>query len=205
MHALRRIALLISILLLTACAGPRLIDSTVNSFAQWPAGQPFSPSTYRFERLPSQSTPQAAARQEQVESLARQALNKAGLQYEAVSPQYSVLAQALIEPLATDPIWMSGHGPWGGLPGRDFLVNGRGQVIPIGMPFFNAEPIMYRRQVSLVMRQIDSGVIVFETHALSEGPGFEASGVLSAMFEAALAGYPLPKPGPRQVLVDTAP
>jgi Domain of unknown function (DUF4136) len=202
MHALHRMALLVCALLLTACAGPRVIESTVNSFAQWPTGQPFTPTTYRFERLPSQNTPEAAARQDQIEGFARAALAKVGLQHEAASPQYSVQVQLLIERLATEPVWMPG---WGALPGRDYLVNGRGQVIWTGMAYAPPEPQIFHRHVALVMRQISTGAVVFESSADNEGPGWDANRLLPALFEATVAGYPEPSPGTRRVQVEIAP
>jgi hypothetical protein len=205
MHALQRLLLIASALLLAACAGPRAIESTVNSFTQWPTGQPFTPTTYRFERLPSQNTPELAARQDQVEGFARAALAKVGVQHDGASPQYSVLAQVVIERIALDPVWTPGWGPWGAMPGRDYVVNARGQVIWTGMAFPAPEPVLFRRQASLVMRQISTGAVVFESHARSEGPGIETTRVLPALFDAALAGYPTPAPGARPVIVELNP
>lgn len=204
MHVLQRLLLIASALLLAACAGPRAIESSVSSFPQWPLGQPFTPTTYRFERLPSQGTPELAARQDQVESFARAALAKVGLQHDGASPAYSVQVQVAIERLASEPVWMPGWGPWGVMPGRDYLVNARGQVIWTGMAYA-PEPQFFRRHVWLVMRQISTGAVVFESQAVHEGVGWDASRLLPALFEAAVAGYPNPALGVRRVQVEIAP
>ena len=71
--------------LLSGCASVYLVDNQVQSFARWsdaaasaPAAVPQAPQTYRFERLPSQTTGQGAAGQDALENLARVALAKVG-------------------------------------------------------------------------------------------------------------------------------
>jgi hypothetical protein len=42
---------------------------------------------------------------------------------------------------------------------------------------------------------------VFESRAINDGPSLDGKAVFSAMFDAALQGFPNPPPGPRKVSV----
>lgn len=198
-----RVFLLLASLWLAGCAGPRAIESTVQSFAQWPAGAPGAGATYRFERLPSMAADaQSGQHQDQLEALARQTLDKVGMAYSTVG-LYQVQVQAGLVRVSGGhpypPLW---------LPGRDYVVNARGQVIWTGMsPLWVPEPDVYRREVALVIRQAGTGTVVFESRARNEGPYTFSATSLSAMLEAALAGFPNPPAGPRvvQVLLPEAP
>jgi hypothetical protein len=61
------------------------------------------------------------------------------------------------------------------------------------------EPPWYHREVSLIIRDISSSRVVFETHASNDGPWLEDNEVFPAMFQAALQGFPESSPGPRRV------
>jgi hypothetical protein len=43
--------------------------------------------------------------------------------------------------------------------------------------------------------------VVFESHASSDGPWLDNTGVFPAMFDAAMQGFPNPPAGPRQVAI----
>src|SRR5687768_13543707 len=70
----RSLFVLVAALALTACASLRELSNEVSTYSLWPAGR--APSTYTFERLPSQ---QANAQVQQVlEDAAHRAMESAG-------------------------------------------------------------------------------------------------------------------------------
>ena len=174
-------------LLLAGCANTYRLDNTVQSFSGLPALPP-SP-TYRFERLPSQL---AQPGHEQLEALADPALYKAGLRRDDASPLYSVQLSARITRVLSpwaDP-WMD---PWWGPGWR----HGWGPYW--GAPYARPEPPWYVREVGVIVREVASNKVVYETRAHNDGPWLDHSTALAAMFDAALQGFPNPPPGPRRV------
>jgi hypothetical protein len=172
--------------LLSGCAGGYLLDSQVQAFSSLTALP--SPATYRFERLPSQvQDPNQPA----IEAMADPALHKAGFRRDDAAPRYSVQvsgsAQRVLSPYA-DP-W--DH--WG------FGFGGRGVGFGFGRPFGRMESPWFQRQVSVIVRELSSNKVVFESHATNDGPWLDNRSVLPIMFEAALQGFPNPPPGPRRV------
>lgn len=173
--------------LLAGCATSYRLDNTVQSFSGLPA-LPASP-TYRFERLPSQDV---LPGHDQLEALADPALFKAGLRRDDASPRYSVQVSARITrvlspwadpwmyPYGWGPGWRHGWGPW-------------------GPPYPRTEQPWYVREVGILVRDIASGKVVYETHANNDGPWLDHSTALAAMYDAALQGFPNPPPGPRRV------
>ena len=86
----------------------------VSSFSRWPAGR--APSTYAFERLPSQQAqPQQA---QMLEDAARRAVEGAGFGAvpEGITPDVTVQLGARITEKDRspfdDPFWYGGIGPW---------------------------------------------------------------------------------------------
>ena len=57
----------------------------------------------------------------------------------------------------------------------------------------------FRREVSVIVRELPSNRVVYETSALNDGPWYDSGAVLPAMFDAAMQGFPNPPPGPRRV------
>ena len=191
------------LLALAGCATPYRLDSQVNSFSilsGTPAGG------YRFERLPLQ---QADPHQPRVEALAEAALARAGLRRDDAAPQFAVQAWGLT-PQMTDPWggpgyrdpWWGPAGGWGGLS-----VGSGGHVglgIGIGMPLGYAGAYgrtVYRREVGLVVRELASGQVLYQTQAASDGPWLDPDRAIGSLFDAALQGFPNPPVGPRRVNV----
>ena len=179
-------------LLLAGCAGTRLVDSDVQAFSQLQVLP--VPTTYRFERLPSQQV--YSAQQDKVEALAREALAKVGLIEDPRAPYVSAQVYARTDRLLApdyywyDPFW-GGWAGWGGW--------GSGFYGGISMRF--PPPTEYRREVGLILRDIASGRVVYETHAQHDGVWSDDLPVFAAMFDAALQGFPTPPAGPRRVNV----
>ncbi|HEX4896573.1 MAG TPA: DUF4136 domain-containing protein [Solimonas sp.] len=180
-----------AVLVLAGCASTYKLDNQVQSFSHLPA-IPTQPS-YRFERSLSQ---QADPAQQALEALADPALHRAGLRRDDAAPRYSVQVSARTErslsPYA-DPWGPWGWGGWGvGLGGRHFGLG-------IGGPWPRGDSYWFHREVSVIVRELASNKVVYETRAVNDGPWLDNNAVLPAMFEAAMQGFPNPPPGPRRV------
>lgn len=184
-------ALLFGVLLLGGCATTRVVDSDVRSFSSLPAAA--TTAAYRFERLPSQQS--YAAQQDQLEVIAQQALAKVGLQRDDRAAKYSVLigAQAQREIRYNYDPWWPGWGPhWRG-HGSMFWR----QPFP---PY--TETRLYKHEVSVIIRDLASSQLVYETHAAHDGLWADSAAIWPVMFEAALSGFPNPPPGMRRVNIE---
>lgn len=184
-------------LLLGGCASVYRVDNQVQSFASWNgATVPTAPQTFRFERLPSQREGQASASQDELETLARAALARAG--WNLAEPNgaapwtVQVAAGALKLPRAPWEEPWDGIGGWG-LHGGGFW--GSSVFMRMDIPYFE-------RKVSLVVRQAATGQVVYETQARHDGRWHSSPELWSAMLDAALRDFPNPPAGPRQVNID---
>jgi hypothetical protein len=189
--SLPRFFALAALLFLAGCASTYVLDNTVQSFIQMPALP--APATYRFERLPSLLGPAQA----KLEAMADGALNAAGLRRDDAAPRYSVQIGArtaeTLSPWA-DP-WDHfgwGYGGWGWR---------RHYGLGFGMHY---ESPWYHREVNVLVRDLATNKVVFESRAISDGPYFDASKVFPAMFQAAMQGFPNPPQGPRVVNIPIA-
>lgn len=175
---------------LSGCATGYLLDNQVQSFSHLATAP--EPATYRFDRLPSQL---ADPTQQALEGLADPALHRAGLRRDDANPRYSVQVTArtarVLSPYA-DP-WDSWGGPWG-FPGR-----GVGVGFGWGAPFGRMESPWYQREVGVLVRELATNQVVYETRAANNGPWMDNRTVIPAMFDAALQGFPNPPQGPRRV------
>ena len=195
-HTMRRsIALLAALVLLSGCAGMRLVDSDVQAFS---TNQGVSvPASYRFERLPSQQ--QRGESQGRLEAVLRAELARVGMQHDEASARYSVAYELrrVRDPRAPwdDPPY------WGGMRGGVF-VSPTGTVLHVPIIALHFDTPYYRREVQLLVRRLSDGVLVFESRANHDGRWSDDAAVLPAMFEAALRGFPNPPQGVRRVVVE---
>ena len=184
--------------LLTGCATMRVVDSQVLAVANVPAGTQLQGAKYRFERLPSQvNNPEAGLAEQQAE----RALAAVGLVRDDAAAQLSVLVsfqgtQYLVDPWGyryPRPYYGSvsiGHGvPWGS-----------GVGFGMGMRF--PPTPQYRREVSLILRDLKSGQVVYETRASHDGPWSDSTVIFATLFKAALANFPNPPAGPQRVNIE---
>ena len=185
---------LIAAIFLTACSSMRVVDSDVTAFSAWTAAPPAPGTRYRFERLPSQTT---ATQQDRIEALATTSLSKVGMALSPADARYSVQVLLVTEVAQRYPD--SGFG-YGG-PGVSIGGGSFGTSIGLSFPFGYSNPD-YRRTVSLLMRELSSQKVVFETRALHNGSGGDAFAVLPAMLDSALLGFPQPPAGTRKINVD---
>lgn len=98
----------VSVLVLTACAGLRTVDTDVTAFSQWKNAPPGPNTAYRFERLPSQQLPQE--QQDAVELAARAALAKVGMELNPAAPRYAVQVVTSSQPVSDGYSGFSGPG-----------------------------------------------------------------------------------------------
>lgn len=184
-----RSALLIGLLLLSGCAGVRLVDTQVNSFAPQVIA---AGTSYQFERLPSQMAD--PVNQARLEKLAEQALAKVGLKRQNAAP---LLVQVSAVQRQENTMSQGGVGiGWGlgwAFGNGAISIGNRGALFP-GLE----QRTTYWRQVSLIMRNA-AGAVVFESHASHEGVWPDGEVVLAAMLDAALQGFPTPPSGVRRV------
>jgi hypothetical protein len=184
---LRRVAIMVlAAAALSGCATSFVLDNSVQSFSSL-ATVPAQP-TYRFERLPSQ---QAFQFQPQVEAMADPALFKAGLRRDDAAPQYSVQVTARVQ-RAQSP-WADPWDGWDGFHGLGRWGHGLGGAFP------RMETPWFHREVGIVMRELPSNRVVYETHGVNDGPWGDNAMVFPAMFDAALQGFPKAPAGVRLV------
>ena len=186
------------VLLLGGCSGMRIVDSDVNAFTTAASQSIRLPAKYRFERLPSQQT-HAAGRQA-MEGLVQVELAKLGMQRDDSAPQYSVQVELRIfrdpQPPWDDPRYLGGFA-------RPFPVVTRyGTVMHYPSLTLQFDYPYFRREINLVMRNVNDGQVVFETRAKHDGHWPDDQAVLPAMLQAALAGFPNPPAGLRRVVVE---
>ncbi len=194
-----RRALLLSLGLATAllagCSTTRVVDGRVQSFSTLNAVP--SPATYRLERLPSQQTLSF----DPIASLADQALARAGLQRDDAAPRLLVQIGLQADTVPRVDPWGAPYGPYGfygpspwafgGWHGRGWGVGG---VWRMGGP-----TPLYRRAVSVVMRDASTQAVVYETSAVHEDVWVSDPAVYGVLLDAALQGFPNPPQGQRQV------
>ena len=186
-----------SLWLVTGCASVRLVDTDVTAFSKWTAAPPGPGTTYRFERLPSQQN--LAAQQDAVEAQARSALAKVGMELNPAVARYSV------QVVATTQIIERGYPGYDGIFGGPGLFLGggnRGLGFGLSFPMRFPEPTYFKRELSMLMRELISQQVVFETRAFHDGVWSDTQAVFPAMMDAALRGFPEPPPGTRRINVE---
>ena len=188
---------LIAVLFLTGCSGMRIVDSDVTAFSAWTAAPPAPGTRYKFERLPSQT---AATQQDRIEALATTSLSKVGMAFSPADARYSVQVLLTTEIVQRYPSpGLSGFGFGGAsvFAGGGNLGSSVGLSFPIGF----GEPY-YKRSLSLLMRDLTTQKVVFETRALHDGVWGDGFAVLPAMLDSALLGFPQPPAGTRRINVE---
>jgi len=195
MMRVRTAVFLIAILFLTACSGMRVVDSDVTAFSAWTAAPPGPGTRYRFDRLPSQQS--ANVQQDRIEALATTSLSKVGMALSPPDAKYSVQVLLVTEIIQRYP--EPGFG-FGG-PGVSIGGGSRGASIGLSFPIGFGD-LYYRRTASILLRELSSQKVVFETRAMHDGPWGDAFAVLPAMLDSALLGFPQPPTGTRRINVD---
>ncbi|MBH2019958.1 MAG: DUF4136 domain-containing protein [Burkholderiales bacterium] len=184
---------------MAGCAGLRVVESDVTAFYNWSAAPPAPGTAYRFERLPSQQI--VGARQDTLEGLARTALAKIGMELNPAAPRYSVQVRVTTLVIERPPYDGPGYDGFGfATPGVFMAGSNQGAAFGLSFPMRFSDPY-YQRELTLLVRDLTTSQVVFETRALNDGVQKETLAVLSAMLDAALQGFPQPPPGPRRITV----
>ena len=186
--------ILIATLFFTACSSMRVVDSDVTAFSAWTAAPPVPGTRYRFERLPSQQS--ANAQQDRIESLATTSLSRVGMALSPADARFSVQVLLVTEILQRYPE------PGFGFGGSGVSIGGgsRGASVGLSFPIGFGESY-YKRTVSILMRELSTQKVVFETRAMHDGLSGDAFSVLPAMLDSALMGFPQPPVGTRRINV----
>ena len=188
-------------LVLGGCAVFNNLSNEVSTYGAWPAER--KPASFVFERLPSQQA--HPERRQQLEDAARGALEAAGFRAAADANNAQYLMQVGARVTTTDPwiyndplFWRGGfrHGYWwrhgrGGFWGPGWGP-GWGWDWPYDHPTFE-------REVALLIRDRQTGQLLYEARANNSGPSASIDYLLPAMFAAALKDFPSVGPNPRSV------
>lgn len=184
----------------TGCAGMRELSNDVSTYSLWPADR--KPTTYAFERLPSQQTvPQQA---QLLEDAAARALQQAGFTAAAdpKSADVTVTLGARVTPQDRspydDPFWWRGGLYAHRFYGRPFWHPWYGSRF--GHPFFY-DSTTYEREVAMLIRDRKTGQPLYEVRVTNDGFTSSIDSLLGAMFEAGLKDFPSTgAPNPRRVV-----
>jgi len=178
---------------LTACASLNTVDSDVSTYSQWPTER--KPTTYAFERLPSQQArPQEQA---ELEAVARPALASAGftevvdIKTADVTVQVSARVSRTDRSVYDDPFWWRG--------GVYYSRHGR----PFWGPSFvmSAENPRYDREAALLIRDRQSNQPLYEARASNDGLTIGGAKLMGGLFLAAMKDFPQAGVNPRRVSV----
>jgi hypothetical protein len=195
-------------LLLGGCAAFNSLHTEVSTYGAWPADR--KPSTYAFERLPSQQV--HPDREPMLENAARSALEATGFHAVSDPQQADYLMQVGAKVSSSDPwiyndplFWRGGwaYGRWGRGPYGGGFGGFSGPFDPGygGAYGFGAYDRTFDREVALIIRDRKTGQLLYEARASSSGPSPAFDYLLPAMFSAALSDFPSTGPNPRQVTV----
>ena len=208
MNWMARISLVLMTGVLVACAaGPRTVGADVRTSAAQPPGNAvLQGAHYRFERgqlVAGQPAP------EKLEAMAQAALARVGAVRDDARPRVSVQVGGYV-----NAYWIDESGlPYGGMSNPRVALSvgvgrgwhGGGLGLGFGWPMWDPSTPAYVSEVSLLMRDLSTGQIVYDTRARHDGPWHDTENVLAALFVAALEGYPQPAQGVRRVAVPLLP
>ncbi|MFN3376439.1 MAG: DUF4136 domain-containing protein [Burkholderiaceae bacterium] len=187
-HSLRTVlwVLLLATAALAGCSTTRTVQGEVQTHTRLAAAT--LPLGYRIERLPSQQSTDF----DPIVRLAAQALERAGLRPEG--------AQApLVVQIGVQASSVPRADPWGPAPwGWDGWAGTRGWGVR-GIWRMGEPTPLYRRAVNLLIRDARTQEIVYETSAVHEDVWTADPDLYGVLFDAALAGFPNPPAGRRQV------
>lgn len=191
---------------LTACAtGPRTIDAQVQTqTAQPPGAAVLQGAHYRFEPGPLVAGQPAP---DKLQAMAQAALARVGAVRDDARPRVSVQVGGYVN------AYWSDAGPYGGASNPRVALGlglghgwrGGGIGLGLGWPLYDPSIPAYVSEVSLLMRDLQTGQIVYDTRARHDGPWHDTDNVLAALFVAALEGYPQPAAPLRRVGVPLMP
>ena len=182
----------------------RLMEIDVQTLSALSAPELADSASYRFERLLSQDAQPQAQAQAELEAVVERALAASPLRRAADPAQarYSLLASARTLAYVQDDA--GGLAPMGAGHAQVQISVGPGGF---SGPLRYARPSMifsylYRSEVTLVLRDLRSMKIVYESQAKHDGPWPDRRAIYASMLEAALRDFPNPSAGKRRVRVE---
>jgi len=198
---------------LTGCSTVRVIESQVQTNAQWlPQNPAPAKAQFRLERLPADVNNMQAgwAENELVSALA-----PLGWTRNDVDAQYSVWIGVRTAEFITDTWGRPVRGPWinhvyirGGTGYRPRGVStgvstgvGWSLMTPVypGMRHGFPPTVSYAQEVSIIIRDLSTSQVVYQTKATHDGPWSDHANILRTMISAALQGFPSPSTVKRRV------
>jgi len=199
---------------LTGCSTVRVIESQVQTNAQWlPQSPAPAKAQFRLERLPADVNNMQAGWAE-VELVS--ALAPLGWTRNDVDAQYSVWIGVRTAEFITDTWGRPIRGPWinhvyigagtGLRPrgvGTNFGWTLTSPAYPGMRPGF-PPTVSYAQEVSILIRDLSTSQVVYQTKATHDGPWADHANILRPMISAALQGFPSPSITNRRVDISTS-
>ena len=176
-------------LALAGCTGMRTVDADVQTFSSL-AALP-SPASFKFDRLPSQTGDNK--HQADAERFTQAALTKVGLQLDEANARYAVQIGVRVQ--RQDRMdWPEAWQYWGFGGPHYWRMN--------PWPRYWGPPTLwYEREISLTLRDLQTGQVVYETHAHQASTSSDSKLLIPAMFDASLVGFPAGAPTIHNVTV----
>lgn len=198
---------------LSGCSTVRVIESQVQTNAQWlPQNPAPAKAQFRLERLPADVNNMQAGWAE-VELVS--ALAPLGWTRNDIDAQYSVWIGVRTAEYITDTWGRPVRGPWinhvyirGGTGYRPRGVVtgvstgvGWSLMTPVypGMRHSFPPTVSYAQEVSIIIRDLSTSQVVYQTKATHDGPWSDHANILRTMISAALQGFPSPSTVKRRV------
>ncbi len=186
----RRLSLITLVLgatVLSGCASFNTLRSEVSTFGAWPEGR--APSTYAFDRLPSQEV--RAENQRAMEDAARGAVERVGFKPAEAGQKPDVLIQLGARISAAQRSPFDDPFYWHPALSQHF----RYRSPRAGFYWTHAwdrslEAQQVDREVTLLIRDRASSAVLYETRATNFGYASASSVWLPTMFNAALSDFP---------------
>jgi hypothetical protein len=186
-------------LLLSGCNSMRIIESQVQTSTQWPvtASQSAAPAKafFRLDRLPADvNNLQAGWAEVELEA----ALASLGWTRNDTQAQYTIWIGVRAAEFIADPWGRPVRGPWVNRfnisIGTGYRPHGVGWGLGMnsGMRAGFPPPSGYAQEVSIIIRDLQTSNVVYQTKALHEGPWSDHPNIWRAMIGAALQGFPNP-------------
>lgn len=202
---------------LSGCSSVRIIESQVQTSPQWAAvsggGASVSSSApakalFRLERLPADvNNLQAGWAEVELEN----ALLPLGWTRNDVDAQYSVWVGVRTAEFIADAWGRPVRGPWVNhvfvSVGSGYRPRGVGANVAwnIGLPVYSGmrpgfpPAVGYAQEVSIIIRDLKTSQVVYQTKATHDGPWADHQNILRALISAALQGFPNPQVLQRRV------
>ena len=186
-------------LLLSGCNSMRIIESQVQTSTQWPvtASQSTAPAKafFRLDRLPADvNNLQAGWAEVELEA----ALAPLGWTRNDTQAQYTIWIGVRAAEFIADPWGRPVRGPWVNRfnmsIGTGYRPHGVGWGLGMstGMRAGFPPPSGYAQEVSIIIRDLQTSNVVYQTKAMHEGPWTDHQNIWRTMIGAALQGFPNP-------------